>query len=81
MNVILCSDKKGQGPKAQLSPSKVQALATRRGSLRELVTLPGSIGPSPSLGPPASTQVRVKRQISAGGALRARSPDPAQRHH
>ena len=24
-NVILCSDKKGQGPKAQLLPSKVQA--------------------------------------------------------
>ena len=46
-NVILCSDKKGQGPKAQLSPSKVQVLAKRR-------------------------------QISVGGSLRARSPDPAQ---
>ena len=26
MNVILCSDKKGQGPKAQLFPSEVQVL-------------------------------------------------------
>lgn len=30
MNVILCSDKKGQGPKAQLLPSKVLVLAKRR---------------------------------------------------
>ena len=29
-NVILCSDKKGQGRKAPLLPSKVQALVTRR---------------------------------------------------
>lgn len=29
-NAILCSDKKGPGPKAQLSPSKVQVLAKRR---------------------------------------------------
>ena len=29
-NVILCSDKKGQGPKAQLLPSKVLVLAKRR---------------------------------------------------
>ena len=30
MNVILCSDKKGQGLKAQLLPSKVLVLAKRR---------------------------------------------------
>ena len=30
MNVILCLDKKGQGPKAQLSPSKSPVLANRR---------------------------------------------------
>ena len=41
-NASLCSDKKGQGPKAQLSLSEVQAPAKRRGSLRGPVTLPGS---------------------------------------
>ena len=51
-NVILCSDKKGQGPKAQLSPSEVQVLAKRRGSLRRPVTLPRSFRPPPSLDPP-----------------------------
>ena len=30
MNAILCSDKKGQGPKAKLLPSKVLVLAKRR---------------------------------------------------
>ena len=30
MNVILCSDKNGQGPKAQLPPSEVQVMAERR---------------------------------------------------
>ena len=29
-NVIVCSDKKGQGPKAQLLPCEVQVLAKRR---------------------------------------------------
>ena len=29
MHVILCPDKKGQNPKAQLSPSKVRVLAKR----------------------------------------------------
>ena len=31
-NVILCHDKKGQGPRVQLSPSKVPVLAKRRQS-------------------------------------------------
>ena len=44
---MLVSDKKGQGPKAQLSPSRVLVLGKRR-------------------------------QISAGGSRRARSPDSAQ---
>ena len=41
-NVILCSDKRGQGPKAQLSPSKVQAWLRRGrgGSLQGWVTWP-----------------------------------------
>ena len=30
MNVILCPDKKGKGPKTQLSPSRVSVLAKRR---------------------------------------------------
>ena len=29
-SITLCSDKKGQGPQAQLSPSEVQVLAKRR---------------------------------------------------
>ena len=41
-------------------------------------SLPGSVGPASSLGPPASAQARLRRQISAGGTLRARPPDPAQ---
>ena len=47
VNAILCSDKKGWGPQAQLSPSEVQILAKRR-------------------------------QISADGSLKARSPDSVQ---
>ena len=72
-NVILCPDKKGQGPEAQLLPSEVQALAKRRGSLHGLVTLPGSICPAPSLGPPTSAQAWLRKQISAGSR-----DDPAQ---
>lgn len=30
MNVILCSDNKGKGPQAQLSPSRVLDMAKRR---------------------------------------------------
>ncbi|XP_026938903.1 uncharacterized protein [Sagmatias obliquidens] len=68
----------GQGPKAQLSPSKVQVLAKKRGSLQGPVTLPGSGHPAPSLHPLASAEAQLKRQISVAGSLRARSPDPAQ---
>ena len=42
------------------------------------LTLPRSVRPAPSLGPPASAQARLKRQISAGGTLRAESLEPAQ---
>ena len=82
MNAILCSDKKRQGLKAQLSPSKVHVLAKAGvGGWRSLlgpVSLPRSLRPAPSLGPPTSTQAGLRRQISAGGALGARSPDPVQ---
>ena len=67
-----------RGPKSRLSPSEIQTLAKRRGSLCGPVALPGSAGPAPSLCPPTSAQAQPKRQISAGGALRARCPDPAQ---
>ena len=50
-SIILCSDKKGQGPKAQPSTSEFQVLAERRGSLCQLVTLPQSVHPAPRLGP------------------------------
>ena len=56
INVILCSDKEGQGPKAQLSPSKVQVLAKMRGPLHGLANLLGSVRPASSLGPPISAQ-------------------------
>ena len=78
MNAILCSDKKRQGLEAQLSPSKVQVLAKGRWSLLAPVTLPGSLHRAPSLGPPTSAQAGLRRQISAGAALGARSPDPVQ---
>ena len=57
-------------------PSKDQAPAKRNGSLYRPVTLLKSIRPAPSLGPPSSGQ--AGRQISAGGTLKARTPDPAQ---
>ena len=49
-SIILCSDKKGQGPKAQPSTSEFQVLAERRGSLCQLVTLPQSFHPEHRLG-------------------------------
>ncbi|CAN0432718.1 unnamed protein product [Rangifer tarandus platyrhynchus] len=42
------------------------------------VTLPKNRCPTPSLGPPISTQARLKRKISAGSFLRAKSPDAVQ---
>lgn len=39
-NVILSSDKKEQGPKAQPSPSEIQALVKRKGVPAGAVTLP-----------------------------------------
>ena len=41
-NITLCFHKKGQGPKTQLSPSELQALAKRRSSCAGPVTLPRS---------------------------------------
>lgn len=82
MNAVFCSDKKTQDLKAQLLPSKVHFLAKAGGwgwhSLLGPVSLPRSLRPAPSLGPPTSTQAGLRRQISAGGALGARSPDPVQ---
>ena len=79
-NVIVCSDKRGQGPKAQLSPSKVQAWLRRGrgGSLQGWVTWPQSSHAALSLGPPSSAQAWLKRQISAASSLRAKAPDPVQ---
>ena len=73
MNIIVFPDKKGQGPKAQLLLSEAQVLAKRI-----QVTSPGSICPAPSLAPLARAQAHLKRQISAGSALKARFPDSAQ---
>ena len=63
--------RKGKVPRL----SEVHALAKRRGFQHQPVTLPWTIGPTPSLGPPTSAQTLLKRQISA---LSARRPDPAQ---
>ena len=63
---------------AQLSPSQIQALANRRGSLCGLMTLFSSIHLVPSLGPPASAHAWLKRQFSAAGTFRARFPGSAQ---
>ena len=48
------------------------------GPLCQPVTLPRSNCPASSLGPSACAQILLKRQLSAGGALEARSPDPVQ---
>ena len=48
------------------------------GFLCRLVALLGSYHLAPSLGPLASAQDRLRRQISAGDTLRARYPDHAQ---
>lgn len=50
----------------------------RWGFLQGSVTLTKSIHPAPSLGSLASVQAWLKRCISVGISLRARSPDPAQ---
>ena len=75
-NITVFSDKKGQGPKAQLLLSEVQVLAKRI-----QVTLPGSICPAPHLAPLAMAQTHLKRQISAGSALKARSQTLPSHHH
>ena len=71
-NVILCSDKKGQGLTAQFSPSKVQVLAKREG------VSAGAGHPSPERSSStrsgsSSAQAWLKRRVSAGGSLRSRS--------
>ena len=56
-NAILCYDKKGQGPKAQLSPFEVQALAKRRrGLCAGQSPCLGSICPALGLGSPTSAR-------------------------
>ena len=57
---------------------RAPGLAKRKGSLHGLVTLPRSVHPAPSLHPLASALAQLKRQISAGGALRTKSSDPAK---
>ena len=70
-NVSLCSDDKvsvlgRKVPRFNFCPL---------GPLCQPVTLPRSICPASSLGPSACAQILLKRQLSAGGALGARSPD------
>ena len=60
-NVILCSDKKRQGLKAQLSPSKVQVLAKRKQV---------SVGSSLRARSPAPDQLSLPREPGAQGPTR-----------
>ena len=46
MNVILCSDKKGKGPQAQLSPSRVLDLATATAAAKSLQSCPTLCDPT-----------------------------------
>ena len=70
--------RKDKVPRFNFSPPRSRPWLRGGGSLRRPVTLPESIRPAPSLGLPAGAQAQLSRQISAGGALSARSPDHAQ---
>lgn len=69
--------KTGKVPRSTFT-LQAPGLAKRKGSLHGSVTVPRSIHPAPSLHPLASALAQLKRQISAGGALRTKSSDPAQ---
>ena len=69
--------KTGKVPRSTFT-RQAPGLAKRKGSLHGSVTVPRSIHPAPSVHPLASTLTQLKRQISAGGALRTKSSDPAQ---
>ena len=60
-NVIVCSDKKGQGPKAQLLPCEVQVLAKRRQV---------SVSSSLRARSPAPAQLSLLREPGAQGPTR-----------
>ena len=66
--------RKGEVPRLNFHPPRSRPWLRGGGPCTGWVTLPGRVRPAPSLG----AQARVRRQISAGGALRARSPDPTQ---
>ena len=81
-NVSLCSDKKGQGPKAHLLPSEVQALL--RGGVPARAGHPARVlPPVPSLAEEADLswrrpQGQVPRPRPAVIAEGARRPGPSQ---
>ena len=68
--MIFCSDKKEQSPKVQLLPSRQDPDPGLVEGDPALVTLPGSVSPASSLGPPTSAPAWLRRQISAGGTFR-----------
>ena len=72
--------KTGKVPRSTFT-RQAPGLAKRKGSLHGSVTVPRSIHPAPSVHPLASALAQLKRQISAGGALRTKSSDPASHHH
>ena len=77
--IVSVLTRKSKVPRFNFSPpAKIQTLARRRESLCQPVTLPGSVSPASSLGPPTSAQAWLRRQISAGGTFRVHSPGLAQ---
>ena len=78
-HIILCSDKKGQDPKAQLSTSEVQAWLRRvvGGPCTSQLSNPRAFVQHPvQVLSPVPAGLRGQR--SAGSTFRAKSPDPAQ---
>lgn len=68
--------REGKVPKLNFCPPRSRL--REGGSLHERFPLPGSSHPALSLSLPASARAWLKRQLSAGRALRARFPDSAQ---
>ena len=74
-NAILCSDKYGLGPSAQLSLSEVQAWLRRGGPCRHWLPCPTVFAQHPS-GSSCQRPGLAEEAPWTGGSLRARSPDP-----
>ena len=77
IQILFCSDKKGQGPKAWLSPSKVQALVKRRGPCVGLLPCPGALVQHPAWVLPSMPRPSWRGRSQ----LMSSRPSPAIHHH